>query len=89
MDDSEYCWRIFKRKFNTSFAIIKEDYKDFNKSTKGQICEKSFKTGDVKDHFNGKYPGALHQVCNLILSLTRKLYIVFNNSQNYGPKLIF
>ena len=45
----------------------------------------------VKDHnhITRKYQGSAHQECNLNLSLTKKIPVVFCNLQNYDSLLIF
>ena len=45
----------------------------------------------VKDHIHiiGKYQGSAHQECNLNLSLTKKIPVVFHNLWKYDSPLIF
>ena len=45
----------------------------------------------VKDHIHiiGKYQGSAHQECNLNLSLTKKIPVVFCNLGKYDSPLIF
>ena len=45
----------------------------------------------VKDHnhITRKYQGSAHQECNLNLSLTKKIPVLFCNLQNYDSLLIF
>ena len=49
--------------------MIKEDYEDFQKSTKSWICKKPFEKSDLKvkdhDHINEKYRRPVHQNRNL------------------------
>ena len=57
------------------------------KSTVRVIRKKPFKEGDVKvkdhDHIDGKYRGPAHQDCNINLSLTINVLVVFHKFQNY------
>ena len=41
------------------------------------------------DHVTGKYRGSAYQGCNLNLSLSKKVPVVFHNLQNYDLHLIF
>ena len=51
------------------------------------IRKKPFKEGDVKvkdhDHIDGKYRGPAHQDCNINLSLTINVLVVFHKFQSY------
>ena len=54
---------------------------------------KAYGEADVKakdyDYIIGKYGGSLHQECDLNLSLTKKIHVVFHNFQNYDSHFIF
>ena len=56
--------------------MTKENYKDFDNSTKCWICKKAFEEGEVKvkdhNHITGKYRGSTHQEGNLNLSLSKQ-----------------
>ena len=45
----------------------------------------------LKDHCNitGNYIGSTHKECYLNLGLTKKIPVVFHNSENYDTHLIF
>ena len=65
--------------------MIKEDYEDFQKSTKSWICKKPFEKSDLKvkdhDHINEKYRRPVHQNRNFNLSLIKKIPVAFHNLQ--------
>ena len=55
--------------------------------------KKTIKKGDTKvknhDRIIGKYRDATHQDCNLNLTPTKKLYLIFHNLQKYDSHFIF
>ena len=70
----------------------KKDHEDFKTFTKFWISKKVYKKDENKvrghEDITGKYQGSTHQECNLILSLSKKIPVVFHNLQNYESHLI-
>ena len=58
-----------KKHFNKKLVMTKEDYEDFENSTKCWICDSNYVDGDVKVrghcHITGKYNCSTHRVCNI------------------------
>ena len=67
--------------------MTKIDHEDFKNFTKCWICMNAYeeREGKVKnyDHITDKYQGSTHQKCNLNLSLSKKIYVVIHNFQNF------
>ena len=71
-----------------------------NNSDKCHICNKKFITDEsnkyykklrkVKDHdhYNGKYRGAAHSICNLRYATQRHIVVAMHNGSNYDVHLI-
>ena len=57
------------------------------------IFNKLFDVSDnkVKDHYHvtGKYRGAAHWSCNVNFKMTKKVPVIFHNSEGYDSHLIF
>ena len=57
------------------------------------ICDKLIENTDnkVRDHchITGKYRGAAHYCCNIILKITKKVPVIFHNLKGYDSHLIF
>ena len=72
--------------------MTKVDHEDFKNSIKCWICKKAYEEGGVKikdnDHITGKYWESAHQECNLNLSLSKNIMVVFL-LQNCDSHLIF
>ena len=91
--ESEYCYKIIESELNKPIVMATKDHDDFENSTKCWISKKENEEGEVKvqvhDHIDGKYWESSHQDCNLNLSLSPKMPVVFHNLQNYDSYLIF
>ena len=69
-----------------------EENKSYRKQKSGYICKKEFSTDDndkkynkVKDHchYNGKYKGAAHNICNLRYKTSKEIPVIFHNGSKY------
>ena len=91
--ESEYCSKIIESELNKPIVMATKDHDDFENYTKCWISKKENEEGEVKvqvhDHIDGKYWESSHQDCNLNLSLSQKMPVVFHNLQNYDSYLIF
>ena len=92
LEDYEYCQKIMKEYFNKNL-IVTEEEDLFQKSNNCWICKKFINNPEDKVrnhcHVTGKFKGAAHESCNLNLKLTKKVPVIFHNSQNYDSHLIF
>ena len=52
IEDSNFCTDVMKKHFNKELLVPKEDYEDFEISTKCWICNNVYFNGDnkVRDH---------------------------------------
>lgn len=92
--DSKYCCRVIEREFDKTVFMTEKDYEDFEKFTKfWKFIESHLKKGNVKvkifDCITGKYRGLAHQDCNLNLTITNNISLVFNNLQNFHSWQIY
>ena len=92
--DSKYCCRVIEREFDKTVFMTEKDYEDFEKFTKfWTFIESHLKKGNVKvkifDCITGKYRGLAHQDCNLNLTITNNISLVFNNLQNFHSWQIY
>ena len=69
-----------------------KDWDDYNTCTTCHICNKQFKSKDVKvrdhDHETGAYRGVAHNKCNINYFSNRYLPVVFHNLKGYDSHLI-
>ena len=67
-----------------------EEEERFRLSNSCWICDKLFDVGDVRDHchITGKYRGATHWSCNIILKSSKKIPVIFHNLRRYDSHLI-
>ena len=76
-----------------SLLLWLKKHEDFKNSTKCWICRKTYEEGEAKvklqDIIIEKYQESTHQECNLNLSLSKKIPVVFHNLENYDWHLIF
>ena len=81
--ESENCSKVIETEFNKPLVMTKKDHEDFRDSAKPWICKKAYKKGEVKvkyhHHITGKYLGSAYQKCNLNLSLSKNILVVFHN----------
>ena len=81
-----------KKYFGKEVVMTKEDDENFGKSKKCLICDKIFFERDVKVrdycHVPGKCKGAALRDCNINVSLSNKVPIVFHNLNKYDIRLI-
>ena len=81
---------IFK-KYGTSkpMKISPEEQKEFDGATKCWVCGDPSENHKVRDHchFTGKYRGAAHNKCNLRLTRSKRISVLFHNFTNYDNHL--
>ena len=91
--ESKFCSKVIEEKFSKSLVMTKKDHKDFNNSTKYWVCKKANEEGLVKvkdhNHISEKRWGYVHHECNINLSLSLRIPVVFYNFQIYDSDLIF
>ena len=92
VEESKYCSGMMKKHFNKEVVVTREDYGNFDSSTKCWICDNTFAEGNVKVRghcqVTGKYSGAAHIDLNTHASLSYKIPIMFQNLKNYDAQLI-
>ena len=76
-----------KKHFNKELVITKEDYEDFENSTKCWICDNAYVEGD-QCHINGKYRTSTYREFDITIKLNHKIPIVFQKLKNYDSHLI-
>ena len=71
--------------------LTKSQLKAYNCATKCHICFKPFREGNrkVRDHchYNGKYRGAAHTLCNLKYKIPTYITVVFHNLSGYDAHM--
>ena len=81
-----------KKHFSKELVMTKEDYEDFQNSTKCWICDNDYIDSNVKVrdhcHITGKYRSFAHRDCNINVKLNHKIPVVFHNLKNYDWHLI-
>ena len=82
-----------KKHFNKFLIKSEEEEKQFQSSNTSWICEKFMETDDekVRDHCHvtRKFRGSAHQISNVNLQLTKKVFLVFHNLRGHDSHLIF
>ena len=77
------------RKYFNKNSMMSERFQPSNKCW---ICNKLFNVGDtkVRDYFHitGKYRGSSHWSCNINLTLTKKVPVIFCNLRGHDSHLI-
>ena len=73
--------------------LAKEQQESYENAKICYICKEKFENEYVKDkkyrkvrdhrHYAGEYSGAVHSICNLKQSVSKKIPIVFHNGSNY------
>lgn len=69
-----------------------EDTRKFQNAKECYLCRKAFHNQELKvrdhDHVTGKFRGAAHQVCNLLLRRQYKIPVFFHNFRGYDGHLL-
>ena len=69
-----------------------DDTQRFQTAKECYLCRKAFREQEVKvrdhDHVTGKFRGAAHQVCNLLLRRQYKIPVFFHNFRGYDGHLL-
>ena len=84
--------------FKKMLSLTEEDLRLQQYSTICYICRKAFTQKLAKNknyqklrdhcHFNGKYRGSVHCICNLKFNLTNKIPEAFHNASSYDYHFI-
>lgn len=73
-------------------VMTEEDMQKFNNAKECYLCRREFHDQQVKvrdhDHVTGKFRGAAHQVCNLLLRRQYKIPVFFHNFRGYDGHLL-
>jgi len=73
-------------------VMTAEDTQKFRTAKECYLCRKAFRDLDIKvrdhDHVTGKFRGAAHQVCNLLLRRQYKIPVFFHNFRGYDGHLL-
>ena len=85
----EHALKIIKFKKKNMKLITKDQQKSYENAKICYICNKKFENKYLKDkkyrevrdhcHYTGEYRGAVHCICNLKYSVSKKIPIVFHN----------
>ena len=94
----EHAIKIINFKKKKIKLLTKQQQKLFENAKICYICKEKFENECLKDekyhkvrdhcHYTREYRGATHSICNLKLSVSKKIYIVFNNGSNYDYDFI-
>ena len=88
----DYYEKVIEKYFNKNLVVSAEDEERSWLSNKCWICDKLFDVGDdkVRDHchITGKYRGQAHLRCNVNLTLTKTVTVIFDNLEGQGSHLI-
>ena len=91
LGQNDYCKKI-KKHFNKNLFMSAEDERRFQSSDECWTCNKLFIAGDNKvrdhDHIAEKYRGPAQWSCNINLTLTKKVSVIFYNLIGYDSHLI-
>ena len=78
--------------------LTKQELKPYQNAKLCYICGKRFLKKFINDknyrkvrdycHFTGKYRGAAHSICSLIINVPNEVPIVFHNFSNYDYHFI-
>lgn len=73
-------------------VMTAEDTQKFQAAKECYLCRKAFCQQEIKvrdhDHITGKFRGAAHQVCNLLLRRQYKIPVFFHNFRGYDGHLL-
>ena len=97
LDLREHATKIINYEKKEMIPLTKKEEKKHNKQEVCYICKKGFSTEDnnkkyhkFRDHchYNGKYRGAAHDICNLRYKIPKEIPVVFHNSSAYDYHFI-
>ena len=81
-----------QKTLSTPAKIIytQQNKQDFVNATHCDLCEKPLGADRVRDHchLTGKFRSALHNSCNLLYKLSKKVLVLFHNGKKYDSHLI-
>ena len=97
LDLKEHATKIINYENLEIIPLTKEEKEFHNMQKVCHICKKIFSTDynnknyhKVKDHchYNGKYRGATHDICNLRYNVPKTIPVVFHNGSTYDYHFI-
>ena len=73
-----------------NMIYTQQDKQDFINATQCDLCEKPLGADRVRDHchLTRKFRSALHNSCNLLYKLSKKVPVLFHNGKKYYSHLI-
>ena len=83
--------RCMQYKFQCHRLVMRQNEpSNFSCAIEWYICPRPFKNDKVRDpdHLTGKYRGAAHERCNIMLRKTYKVPVFFHNFRGYHSHLI-
>ena len=94
----EHAMKIINFKKKKIKLLIQKQQESYDNAKICYICKVKFETKYLKDkeyrkvryhcYFTGKYRGAVHSICNLKYSVSKKIPIAFHNGSNYDYHFI-
>ena len=97
LDLREHATKIINYEKKEMIPLTKKEEKKHNKQEVCYICKKRFSTDDnnkkyhkVRDHchYNRKYRGTAHHICNLRYKIPKEIPVVFHNGSTYNYHFI-
>ena len=92
LKEVQWCEKMKCKHFNKDLTLTKDEELSFNNSEECHICNVKYSEKDIRVrdhcHITRKYRRSAHQECNLKLSLTDRIPIVFHNLRGYDSHLI-
>ena len=75
---------------NKRLRMTEGNWQAYNHAQVCYICFKPFNGDKVRDHdhLTGRYRGAAHNICNLVLRKTYKIPVFFHNFRGYDSHLV-
>ena len=79
------CNKIIKEHFNEPAIMTKADEEKYNNTWEYWVCQQTIFNDKLRDHchITGKFRGAAHKKCNLLLRIRQKLPVIFHNLEGY------
>ena len=93
LNEYNHCRKVMRKYICKNLIMSAEENEIFELTNICWICSKLIENSDdkVKDHYHisGKYRGAAHWSCNIILKITEKVLVIFHNLKGSDSHLIF
>jgi hypothetical protein len=92
INDKDKKFNKILKETNIEYNLTNEEINTHNETTECWICKKQFEiTNNDKvidhDHFDGKYRGAAHRDCNILVRIAKFVPIYFHNLSKYDLHL--